>query len=436
MLPNGLTSPRPLKVNAVKFRPLPSSLALAGVLALTAGCGLIPGAGSDRRTVEIWLMEGSVSDDFLKRFVKEYEKDHPAVDLKVTFQPWTGIGKKVNAALDGQSPPDVIEVGNTQVAQYAESDALMDLTLESVRDLGGEDWLPGLKEPGTINGSQYGIPWYAANRVVIYNKDLFAAADIKEPPTTRDEWLEISEKLNTGKDQGIYLAGQDWYTLAGFIWDEGGDLAVERGGIWEGTLHTDEAMRGMEFYQELQSHGRGPKNADEQKPPQAEVFAKGDIAQMIAAPSHTAAIEKANPALKGKLGYFSIPGKTAEQPGAVFTGGSDLIIPEKADARAAAVEVVKALASERWQTDLARTMNYVPNKEALAGVIQGQESTAAMAAGAAAEGSRATPTSPKWADVEVDNPIKPYMTAVLTGGDSSRAARQASDKITSILSPG
>ncbi|MER6910281.1 extracellular solute-binding protein [Streptomyces sp. NPDC000594] len=420
----------------MNIRPLPSSLALVGALALTAGCGLIPGTGSDQRTVEIWLMQDSVSDEFLDRFVSEYEKEHPSIQLKVTFQPWTGIGKKVNAALEGENTPDVIEVGNTQVPQYAESDALMDLTLESVRDLGSEDWLPGLKDPGNVNGSQFGVPWYAANRVVIYNKDHFAKAGIKKPPMTREEWLTISEQLNTDGNQGIYLAGQDWYTLAGFIWDEGGDLAVEAGGAWDGSLHTEEALRGMEFYKELQGHGRGPKNADEQKPSQAEVFAKGDVAQLIATPSATNVILEANPKLKEKLGYFSIPGKTEDKPGAVFTGGSDLIIPEKSGERAAAVEVVKALASERWQTDLARTMNYVPNKEALASVIQGQESTAAMAAGAASEKSKATPTSPKWADVEVDNPIKPYMTKVLEGADAKRSAREASEKITSLLAPG
>lgn len=138
------------------------------------------------------------------------------------------------AALEDDDAPDIIEVGNTQVAQYAESDGLRDLTLESVRDLGSEDWLPGLAEPGSINGSQFGIPWYAANRVVIYNKDLFAQAGIEEPPKTREEWLDITADLDEGAQQGIYLAGQDWYTLSGFIWDEGGELAVESGGEWEG----------------------------------------------------------------------------------------------------------------------------------------------------------------------------------------------------------
>ncbi len=395
-----------------------------------AGCGLLPGGGSKTRTVDVWLMRGSVSDDFLKRFKESYEAEHDGVELNVTFQEWTGIGKKVTEALEGPGGPDVIEVGNTQVAQYADTDKLYDLTLESVRDLGSEDWLPGLAEPGSIDGAQYGIPWYAASRIVIYNKELFAEAGVK-PPKSRDEWLEDTEKLNDGGNQGIYLAGQDWYTLSGFIWEEGGDLAVDKGGVWTGTLDTPAALRGMDVYKRLQALGNGPKNADEQTPPQAEVFARGDVAQIIAPPSVVPVITKANPALADKLGYFPIPGKQAGRPCVVFTGGSDLIIPENAPDRAAALDVVKALAGEKWQGELARAMNYVPNKTSLASLVAGQEATATMAA-AAARG-RATPNSPQWADVEADNPIKPYMTAVLSGEDPKQAAKDASEKITDSL---
>ncbi|MFJ8076527.1 extracellular solute-binding protein [Streptomyces sp. NPDC096176] len=415
----------------MKNRRYALSTVLACAMTLS-GCGVLPGS-SEKSTVDIWLMQDSVSEEFLERFTSEYEKQHPSVDLRVTVQEWTGIGKKVTEAIQSDDAPEVIEVGNTQVAQYAQSDGLRDLTLEAVRDLGNEEWLPGLAEPGSINGSQYGIPWYAANRVVIYNKELFAKAGITEPPRDRAEWLEISEKLDGDGEQGIYLSGQDWYTLAGFIWEDGGELAVERGGNWEGALHTKAALRGMDFYKQLQSHGDGPKDADEVTPPQAEVFAKGDVAQIIAVPSAVPLIEKANPALKGKLGFFPVPGKTPEVPGAVFIGGSDLIVPENARERSAGVEVVKALASEEWQTELALTMNYVPNKTTLAGVIADNEGTAAMAAGAAR--GRATPNSSQWADVEADNPIKPYMTAVLQGQDPARAARAASARITAALTP-
>lgn len=413
-------------------RTLACSVALVSVCALS-GCGALPGFGGNTTKVTVWLMKDSASDDFVQRFKKGFEKEHDGVELDVRIQEWTGINQKITAALKDGDVPDVIEVGNTQVPQYAASGGLLDMTLESLRDWGSDDWLPGLAQPGNVDGMQYGIPWYAANRVVIYNKDLFAEAGISKPPKDRAEWLADTKKLNSGSRQGIYLAGQDWYTLAGFVWDEGGELAQEDTGDWKGALDSPAALRGMDFYKQLQALGRGPKNADEETPPQAGVFARGDVAQMIAVPGAAKAIQKANPKLADKLGYFPIPGPTDAKPGAVFTGGSDLIIPRRTGHRAQAVQVVAALTGQKWQTDLGMTMNYVPNKSRLAPAVEAQVGTAAMAKGAAQ--GRATPNSPQWAAVEADNPIKPYMTAVLAGDDPKKAAKTASDRITTLLFP-
>ncbi|MGC0379198.1 extracellular solute-binding protein [Streptomyces sp. SAI-229] len=399
---------------------------------LLGGCGLMPG-DAERSTVTVWLMRHSASQEYLDRFTEEFEREHPGLDLDISVQEWTGIGEKVQKALKtgGEDGPDVIEVGNTQVAAYAEGDGLLDLTLESMRDWGREDWLPGLAEPGRWGSQQYGIPWYAANRVVIYRKDLFRQAGVTAPPKTRDEWLTLTEKLDTGGNQGIYLAGQDWYTLAGFIWEEGGELAKERDGVWRGALDSPEALRGMDFYRRLQALGDGPADADEEHPPQAGVFAEGEVAQIVAVPGLASAILKQNPELEDQLGYFPVPGKAAGKPGAVFTGGSDLVIPARTNTREGAVEVVAALTGTRWNTDLARTMNYVPNKAGLADSVKGEEGVAAMAAGAAQ--GRATPATPRWSAVEADNPIKEYMTEVLTGSDPATEAERAARRITEAL---
>ncbi|WP_374103606.1 extracellular solute-binding protein [Streptomyces sp. ISL-86] len=417
----------------MKMRFLAVCTALAAATALT-GCSQLAGSAAGSEKVTLWLMKGSASAEFITNFTSDFEKEHPGVDLEVKIQEWTGIGDKVNAVLDGTSreSADVIEVGNTQVAQYVETGGLSELTLEGLREWGSKDWLKGLSDPGSVNGAQYGIPWYAANRVVIYNKDLFANAGIKNPPKNRQEWIQTTQKLHKGDHQGIYLAGQNWYVLAGFIWDEGGELAVETSGQWVGTLDDEKALAAMAFYKQLQALGDGPKDADEETPPQSDVFARGQVAQIIAPPGQAAAIEAANPALKGKLGFFPIPGKTSDTAGAVFTGGSDLIIPEKTRQRREAVDVITALVSEEWQTELARTMSYVPNKTTLAHLVEGNEGAANMAPGAAQ--GRATPKSARWAEVEAKNPIKPYMTAVLTGQDPKQAARTASDTISKVLS--
>jgi N,N'-diacetylchitobiose transport system substrate-binding protein len=407
--------------------------AVAALALAAAACGADPApesAGPVELTV--WIMDGSVTQDLLKSFESDYEAAHPGVDLDIQIQAWDGIGERVTAALASTDAPDVIEVGNTQVAQYAASGGVTDLT-DKVAELKGEDWLPGLAQPGNIDGRQYGIPWYAANRVVVYHKDLFEQAGV-QPPKTRDEWLDITKKLNKGGNQGIYLTGQTWYALAGFIWDEGGDLAVQEGGRWKGALDTPQALAGMDFYQRLQALGKGPKDADEANPPQHEVFAQGGVAQIIAVPGIAARVLEVEPAMKDKIGYFPIPGKTPDKPGAVFTGGSDLIIPAASQHQEEAYELVKALAGEEFQTDLAQAMSFVPNRTSLAGVLAGDEGTAAMATGAA--NGRATPNTPNWAAVEATSVIKQYMTAVLTGADPAAEARKASESITATLNSG
>ncbi|HET6294979.1 MAG TPA: extracellular solute-binding protein [Kribbella sp.] len=417
----------------MKFRSLAVAATAALSLTALAACGSSGGdddAAAGPTTIDVWLMKGSVSDDFLKRFTDDFAAKHTDIKANVQIQEWNGIGPKIIGALASKDAPDVIEVGNTQVAQYSASGGVKDLT-DKKADLKGDDWIEGLAGPGNYEGKQYGIPYYAANRVVLYRKDLFTAAGITAPPKTREEWLAATAKVNTGGNQGIYLPGQNFYVLSGFIWDEGGDLAVKEGDSWKGGLATPEALKGMDFYKQIQALGKGPKDSDEAKPTQTDVFAQGKIAQMIAVPGAAELIAAANPALKDKIGYFPIPGKTADKPGAVFTGGSDLIIPEASANQDAAYTFIKELAGEQWQTDLAKTMKYVPNRTSLAASVGADEGVAAMAAGAA--NGKATPNSPNWAAVEAKNPIKEYQTKVLTGGDPAAAAKAADEIITQAL---
>ncbi|MFD5325165.1 extracellular solute-binding protein [Streptomyces sp. NPDC127092] len=422
------------------------SLALLGALllssALTAcspsgdgsGGGSRDGSGDaagGRTVLDVWLMRDSVSAAFQQEFEAGFEEDHPEIDVKIQIQEWEGIGEKVTAALASNDAPDVIEVGNTQVAQYAQSGGLTDFT-GRVGELGGDSWLTGLAEPGAYEGRQYGIPYYAANRVVIYRTDLFRQAGIDaDTIRTREQWIAATEKLDQGGTQGIYLPGQSWYTLSGFIWDEGGDLAVESGGEWKGGLDSPAALRAMEFYRRLQALGKGPKDSDEAQPPQAEAMAKGQIAQIIATPGGASVVAEKNPDLKGKLDFFPIPGKSAATPGAVFTGGSDLVVPAVAAHQQEAFTFLKELTGDAWQKKLALAMSYVPNRTTLAGAVASDPGAAAMAVGAA--NGHATPNTPQWAAVEAKNPIKDYMTAVLTGRDPRTEAAKASRVIADTL---
>ncbi|RLL69883.1 extracellular solute-binding protein [Streptomyces sp. Z26] len=410
------------------------SLLCALALLLLAGCGTLSDPGGGTRTVEVWLMKGSLTEEFTDDFVRDFESRNPGAKAHVTVHEWPGIDKKVHRALRSDDGPDVIEVGNTQVAEYVEAGGVRNFTTEFA-ELGGDDWIDAMASSGQVDGYQFGVPFYAANRVVIYRKDLFEKAGVDAPPRDREEWLEATERLDEPEgQQGIYLPGRNWYVLAGFVWDEGGELAVERSGRWAGDVDSPEAVRGMEFYARLQGYGDADAAADEAHPDELEVFARKDVAQLVAVPGSAKLITDANPELAGKLGFFPVPGKRAGTPGSVFTGGSVLIMPERSDAREEGYDFIRLLASDGWQQRMANTMSFVPNKARLTEALEREPGTAAMAE--AAENGHATPASPHWGDLEADNPLKTYQTAVLRGADVRTAARRASEEITRLLNGG
>lgn len=387
-----------------------------------------PAAGNGK-TVRVWLMKGSAPDDYIAALKAKFEADHPGAKLDVQIQQWNGIGQKITGALASNDAPDVIEAGNTQVAQYGASGGLKDLS-SKVTELGGKDWLGGLADPGKVDGKTYGIPFYAANRVVIYNKDLYAKAGI-QPPKTRAEWIENTKKLNTGDQQGIYLPGQNWYFYSGLLKDEGAELATKSGSAWKANLDGAPAVAAANFYKELQALGKGPKDSDEKTQPEVLAADGGKIAQFIAVPAEADTIIKANPALKDKFGFFPIPGKDASKAGAVLTGGSDFVIPEASKNQDLAYDAIKLLNSDEWQTKLAQATKQLPNKTTLGSAVTADPGGAAMMEGA--KNSFATPNSPNWASVEENNPIKAYLTKVLTGGDPAAAGKEANGSIEKTL---
>jgi N,N'-diacetylchitobiose transport system substrate-binding protein len=400
----------------------------AATMALaTAGCGTGGSSGdAGGKTLTVWLMSGSAPTSLTDALDKEFSDAHPGVRVDYRVQQWDGIQQKLTTALTSNNPPDVIELGNTQTAQFAEQGTLLDLS-DSVNDLNGGQWLPALKESGAWDGKQYGMPFYAANRTVIYRKDMFARAGIAAPPASDAEWLDDLGKLRAANAsdpdfQALYLPGQEWYTLLSFIWDAGGDVAKQSGKTWQATLDTPQAKAGLAFYQQLvnASGTKAPKDTDEAKPQQSDVFAQGHVAMMIGLPWELAGAVKANPQLESQTSAFPIPSKVAGQTAPVFLGGSNLAIPAGSKNADLAKEYLKLFSGAKYQSELAKSGS-VPGTSTDTSGLDGTPVGAAMAKGS--QHGKVTPITPKWGPIESgENPLKSMLTAVLTGQKSVDAA--------------
>ncbi|MFH9351797.1 extracellular solute-binding protein [Kitasatospora sp. NPDC017646] len=380
------------------------------------------------KTLKVWTMTGSAPKGWTDAVKNEFETTYPGSKVDFQTQEWTDIGPKVTAALS-EGSVDVLEIGNTQTAGYASTGGLLDITKDKSA-LGGDGWAANQNEAAILDGKQYAAPWWVSNRVVAYNKDLWKAAGLTDAPKTLDEFYTDLDKLKAtqGVADPIYLPGQEWYTYFGLLTGEGGKIAKKDGDKWVGGLESPEAQRAFETYKKLQGYSAtGPKDKDEATPQQKDVFAKGNVGTMIAL-GWELPDEKDLP--KDKIGFFPLPGKTADKPSGVFLGGSNLAIAAQSKNTEMAKDFLKIALNDKNEGLVAAAGN-IPNKAALNSQLTGDFAKAAQTAAAV---GGITPNTPNWASVEnKPNPIKDFLTAALQGGDYAATAKKYDDEIAKRL---
>lgn len=168
-------------------RKLIAAVGVAGMLMSVAACGGDDGDSGEKtgadgfkgQTLTVWAMDGSTPPGWTKDLTAAFEKQTKA-KLKFETQQWNGIQQKITTSLSEDNPPDVLEVGNTQTPAYAATGGLADLS--DLKSEIGADWTEALNASSVFDGKQYAAPWYFANRVVVYNKKVWADAGIKGTP--------------------------------------------------------------------------------------------------------------------------------------------------------------------------------------------------------------------------------------------------------------
>jgi N,N'-diacetylchitobiose transport system substrate-binding protein len=389
------------------------------------------------KDITVWLMNGSAPDAVIKRVNAQFNQAHPNTQVKIQIQQWDGIQEKTTTALAGNNPPDVLEIGSTLVSKFADSGGLEDLSSKKA-DLGGDTWLQGLTDAGTLDGKLYGIPYYAGDRAVLYRKDMFAKAGITTLPSDRASFVATMAKLQAkyGSDKqfsALYFPGQYWYAALPFIWDEGGEVAVQDNGQWKGALDSPQSQAGLSALKDIVTkYSKAPVNGNENDNDPAVPLGEGKAGMIIDAGWKVGTVEKAHPQLKGQIGVFPVPSKNAGQTAPVFLGGSNLAVSAGSDAPELAYEWIKILAGTKAQTDLATTGGVIPNSTSLL-TLHAKDPVLSVF-DLAAKNSRSTPSTPKWANVESGTVLQDMLVSIFSGKKSvADATTDATEAVTKTL---
>ncbi|MBX9243588.1 extracellular solute-binding protein [Actinotalea ferrariae] len=434
-----------------------------GALALTAcsnGTAEEPGddapATADADTeITLWLNGGDTNDELRQYLIDTFAAETGAT-LVIEEQDWNGLVPRLQTALtSAEQTPDVVEIGNTQAPTFTNAGAFADLT-ELYAELGGETLLQGFVEAGSVGDQVFALPYYSGARAVFYNKDVFAAAGV-EVPTTLEEFTQAAITLQQANPNGVanfsgfWFPGQDWYNGLPWIWEHGGELAVQEGDQWAGALSSPESQEGLTEIQRLFTEGtNAPRDADSNEP--WVPFNNGEAA-MFSAPTWArwsidlpecnkgvAADDTSDAANalraeqqacnESKTGIFPLPGMEAGTPATVFAGGSNIAIPTMSENQELAQELLRIIFSDDYQTMLAQN-GLIPANTDLASALG--DDVYAQAALAAALDAKLTPPAERWADVEGERLLEDFFQQVASGADIADAAATTDQLIADTL---
>ena len=404
-----------------------SIVLLLGVAAATASAA---GQRAQANKLTVWLQVDAQSGwpDVVAAANQQFQQQNPGWTVDVQYQNWTDHLQKFDATIAGNTVPDVIEMGNTEMTKYMAAGAFADLTSAKSQFQNSSNWLAGLAKSGQYGGKTYGVPYYAGSRVITYRADLFKKAGIASPPTSLASFQ--ADLVKVGKLQSkvkgfapLYAGGQDWYSALSFVYDFGGTIAYTHAGKWVGALDSPASVAGLTAFKNffLATQPKASATLDGTNPFPYTVFSQGLTAANYG-PAWYSCCTGAK--FKGVTAQFVMPSHTNGQPMPGFLGGSDLAVPVQSNAKAQAIQWLADFTSTANEKALQAKGN-IPNATSLLGTSVNER---------AAARSWFVPAAKHWVDVENGNILRNMLAQILIGKLSvQQAAASASDNITSVL---
>lgn len=343
----------------------------AAALALVlAGCANNDDPGdSDDLSGEllVWIMDPGNPEvqATLDGFGDAFEAENDGVTVTIQYIPWADAQTQLTAAIAGDDVPDLSELGNTWTAEYAEAGALA-----AVESPEGVQFVDGLASAGVVDGANYGFPWYAGARALIYRTDVFEQAGV-DVPQDWDQLLEVGDTIAAEVDgvAPIHVAGAYQHMNQPLIWGAGGDIATKAGDSWQPGFDTPAGRQALEFFQTLWDKGWSPEGAVTWNSRDVrDAFANGQAAMMVGGGWDLAAILGSNPELEGNVAAALMPAGPAGSRD-VFAGGSHLAVFEGSDQQALAKAFAEYLLAPAQAQAFAEQIGFLP------GTVEGVEAT-------------------------------------------------------------
>ncbi len=216
------------------------------------------------QTVLFWHVSTKRHEETLLKLIDEFNTTN---EWGITVQPEYGgyypdIRKKILAAIQAGSPPDLAISYQNMVAEYAGADAVVNLDdfIASEKYGLSEDALndyfanffAGDRYPA-FDDAMFSFPPNRSMEVMYVNTSLLKELGFDGPPATWDDFYNVCKAAKEQKDMPCYAINPSASTFSAWVWTRGGSIISEDGK--EVLFNGKEGLAALEFLKKLVDEG-------------------------------------------------------------------------------------------------------------------------------------------------------------------------------------
>lgn len=196
-------------------------------------------------------------DKLTREVIATFESAHPTIKVQADPTDWNSYWQKLSTQMAGGSGPDLLQMDEKYIAEYADKGALYDLGALGITTQG---WASGTVEAGNFDGKLYAATLAVNSPVFIANKTLFDKVGVAIPDDstwTWDDFAKLAVDLQK-KSGGEFFGAQ---SMIGF--DGATKLWIRQQGAQQFTadgigFDASQAQSWFQYWLDLQTAGGTP----------------------------------------------------------------------------------------------------------------------------------------------------------------------------------
>ncbi|WP_255516281.1 sugar ABC transporter substrate-binding protein [Luteimonas suaedae] len=403
---------------------------LQGVLLLAVLCGCA--RTTDQTVIRFWAMGREA--EVVSELIADFERENPGIRVRVQQVPWTSAHEKLLTAFAADALPDLCQLGNTWVPEFAVLGALEPLQPYVGRSAVVEqgDYFEGIWNTNVIDGQLLGVPWYVDTRLLFYRKDILADAGFDAPPSSWDEWEAAMAAVEREVGPGRYAAMlplNEFEQLLSLGLQQ--DDPLLRDDATRGNFRSDGFRRALAFYANTFEQGWAPPMSETQISNVWDEFGRGFFTFYVSGPWNIREFRNRLPAdVQDDWSTAPLPGP--DGPGAGIAGGTSLVISRQSEHKAESWKLIEFLSRPDIQQRFHALIGNLPPRRSTWEYPELQQDEYAQAFRDQLERVKPTPKVLEWERIMQE--MRLASERVVRGGLSQDAAvRQLDARVDALL---